>query len=176
MDTDARVPGIEIGEAEIARSEIKLFVIERIVGDMHLAVFAEERTVGIEDRAGVVIDTGSAALEYGNDQGDFLLFGDLPELFGCGTGDGLGKVEQFGVFGAAKVFAEKQFVQRNDLGAARGGFADFFDCFREILFRVLRAIHLHESNGKFAGHENQFTMSRKENIYARFVVSFAQRL
>jgi hypothetical protein len=67
-------------------------------------------------------------------------------------------------------------VERDDLCAASGGFADLFDRFREILFRVLRTFHLHEPDGKFVSHENQFNMSRKENIRARFVVSFAQRL
>src|SRR6267154_1830605 len=63
LDGDARVLGIEIRKAEVAGSEVKLFVIERIVGDMHFAVFAEERTVGIKDGAGIVIDAGGAALE-----------------------------------------------------------------------------------------------------------------
>jgi hypothetical protein len=85
-------------------------------------------------------------------------------------------VEEFGVFGAAKVFAEKQFVQRNDLRTARGGLADFFGGARQILFRVRGAFHLHEANGKFIRHEIQFSMSGKENICARFVVSFARRL
>src|SRR5262249_15990315 len=59
--------GIEVREAEIAGREIELFVIERIVGDMHLAVFTEERSVGIENRTGVVIDAGGAAFEQGSD-------------------------------------------------------------------------------------------------------------
>jgi hypothetical protein len=70
----------------------------------------------------------------------------------------------------------KQLVQRNDLRAARGGFSDFRARARQVLFRVLRAFHLHESDGKFVSHENEFSMSRKENICARFVVSFAQHL
>jgi len=65
----------------------------------------------------------------------------------------LGKVEKLGVFRAAKVFAVKQFVQRNDLRAARGGFADFVNRFREILIRVSRAFHLHEPDTKFVCHE-----------------------
>jgi len=41
LDGDARVLGIEIRKAEVAGSEV-LFVIERIVGDMHFAVFARK--------------------------------------------------------------------------------------------------------------------------------------
>jgi len=85
-------------------------------------------------------------------------------------------IEEFRIFRAAKVFSEKQFVQGNDLRTARGGLADFVSGAREILVRVRGAFHLHESDRKFASHEIQFSMSTKENICARFVVSFARRL
>jgi hypothetical protein len=55
-------------------------------------------------------------------------------------------------------------MKRNDLRAASGGFADLLDRVSQIFFRVGRAFHLHEPDGKFAGHKNQFSMSRKENI------------
>jgi hypothetical protein len=38
---------------------------------VHLAVFAEERAVGIEDGASVVINARGAAFEERNDQDDF---------------------------------------------------------------------------------------------------------
>ena len=41
--------GVEGLEAEIAGSEIKLFVVERIVGNVHLAVDAAQRAVGIAE-------------------------------------------------------------------------------------------------------------------------------
>ena len=63
LHADFSVLGVEIREAEIAGREIKFFVVERVVGNVHFAVFAEEAAVGIEDRAGVVIDAGGAALE-----------------------------------------------------------------------------------------------------------------
>jgi hypothetical protein len=47
----------------------------------------------------------------------------------------------------------KQFVQGNDLGTARGGFADFPDGPRQVFFAVRRAFHLHEADGKFVCHE-----------------------
>jgi len=47
----------------------------------------------------------------------------------------------------------KQFVKRDDLCAARGSFADFLDGACQIFFRVHRAFHLHEPDGKFVGHE-----------------------
>jgi len=48
----------------------------------------------------------------------------------------------------------KEFMQRNDLRAARGGFADLLDRSGQIVFRVGRAFHLHESDGEFVSHKN----------------------
>src|SRR4029077_3265433 len=121
LNADASISGIEIGEAEIAGREIKLFVVERIVGDVHLAVFAEERAVGIEDGASVVINASGPAFEEGNDQDDFQFFRNLRERVGGGAGDGFREIEKIGVFGAAKIFAAKEFIHADDLRAARRG-------------------------------------------------------
>src|ERR1700688_1489398 len=67
LHSDASISGIEIREAEIAGSEIKLFVVKRIIGNVHLAVFAEKRAVRVDDRARVVINPGRAPLEKGSD-------------------------------------------------------------------------------------------------------------
>jgi len=63
---------------------------------VHLAVFAEERAVGIENRAGIVIDAGSASFEERNNQGDFLFFGDLGEFFGRGAGNCFREIKSSG--------------------------------------------------------------------------------
>ncbi len=60
---DAAVARVEIGKSEIAGREIKFFVIERVVGDVHLAINAQQRAVGIEHRRRVVVEAGGAALE-----------------------------------------------------------------------------------------------------------------
>src|SRR4029077_12658279 len=44
---DAAEFRVEIGKAQVPRSEIKFFVIERIVRNVHLAIFSEERSVSI---------------------------------------------------------------------------------------------------------------------------------
>src|SRR6202040_980675 len=76
LHADLAVLSLEIGKTKIARGEVKFFVVERVVGDVHLAVFAEEAAVGVEDGAGVVIDAGGAAFEQGDDEDDFVFFGD----------------------------------------------------------------------------------------------------
>jgi hypothetical protein len=45
-------------------------------------------------------------------------------------------------------------MQGNNLRAACSGFANLFDRAGKILFRVARASHLHETNGKFIRHGN----------------------
>src|SRR5580704_9774373 len=74
LDADLSVLRVEIRESEVAWRKIKLFVVERIVGNMHLAIFAEEAAVGVDHRASVVIHTGGAALEKRSDDNDSFLF------------------------------------------------------------------------------------------------------
>src|SRR6266404_2688063 len=154
LHADARVLGIKIRETEIAGGEIKLFVVQGIVGNVHFAVFSEKRSVRVEDGAGVVVNAWGAALEERNDQRDFLFLRNLRECFGRRAGNGFGEIEKFRVFGTAEVFAMKKFVQGNNLRAARRGFADFLDGSREVFVAVRRAFHLHESDRKFVSHEN----------------------
>ena len=55
--------GIESLKAKIAGGEIKFFLVERIVGDVHLAVDATERAIRVEDGGSVVIEARGALLE-----------------------------------------------------------------------------------------------------------------
>jgi len=60
---DASGLGIEGAVPKVAGSEVILFVIERVVRDVHLPIFAEECAVGVEDGGGVVVDAGGALFE-----------------------------------------------------------------------------------------------------------------
>src|SRR5690349_5251739 len=44
---DTAKAGVEAPKAQVTRREIKLLVVQRIVGDVHLAVHAELRSVGV---------------------------------------------------------------------------------------------------------------------------------
>ena len=48
--------GVESAVAEITGSEVVLFVVERIIRDVHLAVKAAQRPIRIEEDGGVVIN------------------------------------------------------------------------------------------------------------------------
>src|SRR6185369_8054629 len=132
LHADFSVLRLKIRETEIARSEIILFVVQRIVGNVHFAVFAEEPAVGVDHRASVVINAGGAALKKGNDQSDFALLGDLCKFVGGGAWNRLGKIEQRGILLAAKIFAPEKFVERDDLRAASRRFTYFVHRAREI--------------------------------------------
>ena len=154
LDANFSVFRIEIREPEITWREIKLFVVERVVGDMHFAVFAEEAAVRVEDRAGVVVDAGGTAFEERDDEDDFVFFRDSGERFRSWAGDRFGEVEQCRVLFAAKIFAAEKFLKRDDLRAARGGFTDFIDRARKIFVGVRGATHLHQADCKFVCHRN----------------------
>src|SRR5579864_3084314 len=111
LHAHARVFRVEIWKAEIAGGEIKFFVIQRVIRNVHLAVLPEERSVSVQNSDTVVVNARSAALENRNDQRNFLCFRDLRQFFGGGSGYGLSEIEKLRVFGAAKIFAVKQLVE-----------------------------------------------------------------
>src|SRR5882724_7892728 len=110
LDADFAVLCFKVGETKIAGSEIKFFIIERIVGNMHFAVFAEEAAVGVEYGAGVVVDARGSALKKRNYQDDFLLLGYFCECFGGRAGNWLGEVEKIRIFLTAEIFATEKFM------------------------------------------------------------------
>ena len=146
------VPSIKVREAKVTWSEIEFFVVEGIVGDMHLAVFAEEAAVGIKHRTSVVVYAGGAALKERCDQHNFAFSCDLRECGGRGARNRFGEIKELGVFSAAKIFAAEKLVQTDDLRVARRCFADFADSTGEIFFRLTGATHLHEAYSKFVCH------------------------
>src|SRR5688572_5043381 len=52
---DAAEAGVERLEAKVARSEVELLVEARVVGDVHLAVLAQQGAVRVDDDGGVVV-------------------------------------------------------------------------------------------------------------------------
>src|SRR5215470_15062264 len=94
--------GVEGLEAEIAGGEVELLVVERIVGDVHLAVEARDAAVLLNDGGGVVIEACGTAFEEGSDDDDFFLASDGAETLGTGARDRLGEIEEGDVFALAE--------------------------------------------------------------------------
>ena len=113
-----RIPGAEAG---VAGGEVKLLVEKRIIRDVHLAVDAEHRAIGINDDRGVMIKSGGAFLEKRRDHDNAVFFGQLAEGDGAGPiGNRLGKAEIGVVLALAKILRAKHFLGADDLRAAFG--------------------------------------------------------
>src|SRR5262245_60906894 len=65
-DADTAEASVKCLKAQIAGSEIVFFVIEGIIGDVHLAKNTEQSTVGVEHGSSVVINPRSSPLEQGS--------------------------------------------------------------------------------------------------------------
>ena len=139
-------------EIEIAGREIKFFVVARIVGDVHLAVAADDFAGLVDDGGGVVIDAGGAALEDRRDDDHFSRLGDRAERFGGRAGNRLGEIEKFRILDLTRIMRAEQFLGADDLRAALGGVLDFCDRLVEIEARLGRATHLDEPNRDLCPH------------------------
>ena len=119
---DAADSGVEAAEAEIARGEVILLVVERIVGDVHLAVEAEQRAVRVEDHRGVVIDARRALLEERGDQDDRRSASPAcGKSSVVGPGIGSARSNRCSVFALAEILRPEKLRQADDLRAARRG-------------------------------------------------------
>ncbi len=130
---------------------------------MHFAIFPEERAVGIEYRASVVVDAGGAALKERDHQRDVVFLGHFGEQFGGRPRNRFGKIEKRSFFGAAEIFAAKQLIHADDLRATLSGFADFGGGAGQIVPGIPGRAHLDQANGKFIRHGNYRTTQHHEN-------------
>src|SRR5271168_4065073 len=131
-------------EIEIAGREVKFFVVARVVGDVHLAVAADDFAGLVDDGGGVVINAGRAPLEDRCDDNYFPRLGDGAERFGGGSGNRLGEIEEFRVLGLTRVMRAEQLLRANDLRAAFGRLLNFRNRLVEIEPRLGRTTHLDE--------------------------------
>ena len=139
---DVRIHSLE---SQIARSEIELLVIERIVGDMHLSINPNQRAVFLEDRRCVVINPGRSLFEEGSDQNDALLSCQLRETSTRGSRNRLRQIEERMVFALAEILGHEQLRQADDICTFAGSFAHHLHRVLEILLRIGPALHLHET-------------------------------
>jgi hypothetical protein len=138
--------------AEVAGSEIELLVVERIVGNVHLAIDAAERAIGIEDRGRVVIEAGGALLEERSDQHDFILQGSGGELLRTRTGDRLREIEQSRVFPLTEILRLEEFGEADDVGALSCRLRNAIKRLGQIVGRLGAARHLDQRNGELVSH------------------------
>ena len=131
-------------EAGVARREIKLLVVVRVVGDVHLAVEARSRTVTIEDHGRVVEEAVRSPLEHAPHEHDIVLACRRGEPLGERTGHGFSLGELSMVFGLAGILPCEEFLQTDHLRAAAGRRGDAFEGLRDVVIAVRRAGRLHQ--------------------------------
>ena len=135
-------------EAEVAGGEVELFVVERVVGDVHLAVDGGD-VVGalagvVENGGGVVVEAGGAALEEAGDDYERVFADEFTERSGGGAGDGFGDGEERVIFALAEILCAEEFGQADEFCAGLCGFAHASDCLGEIGLGGGLAGHLDE--------------------------------
>src|SRR5258708_26745540 len=67
--------GIERAKTEIAGREVKLLIVKRVVGNVHLAVESAQRAIGIERCRCIVVEAGGALFEQRSNQDHSMLAG-----------------------------------------------------------------------------------------------------
>src|SRR5207249_5577893 len=85
QDADPGVTRLKRLKPQIARGEVELLVIERVIGDMHLTVFTQEGTVGVDHHRGVVEQALSTLLEQRSDYHDLVLSREVAQYLGGGA-------------------------------------------------------------------------------------------
>lgn len=110
--THTRVDGTE---AEVARSKVKLLVVGRIVGDVHLAILARDGSVALYHHGRVVIETCRAALKERRDDDDAQTPGQFTIKLSRWAGDRLRQVEVGYVLRLAEVERVVQLLQYDEL-------------------------------------------------------------
>ena len=156
---DARVARVEAAEAQVAGREVVFFEVQRVVGDVHLAVDAQQRAVGVDHQRGVVIHARRAPLEQRAD--DRRRPARAP---GARSSRWWGREwARPGRTGRASSSRQK-YCERNSsctqtICAPRaGGFADAPLGFGQILGGIERAGHLDQADAKL-GEVHAFILS-----------------
>src|SRR5437879_3739336 len=159
---EGRVEGFK---SEVAGSEIKLFVVKRIVRNMHLPVNAFQSPVRIEHGSGVVIEAACAFLKDRRNDYNFGFSGDVSDCLRCRAGNRLGEIEQRSVFALTEILRAEQLRQAYDLRAQFCGLAYFRAGTGEVVVRIWRTAHLNQANAVMVLF-TQFNLPLRGNGYS----------
>ncbi len=125
-------------ETEIARREIELLIIGRVIGDVHLTMNACDAAVTLEYNSGIVIEAWSTTLEETGDENNVMLTCQGTKEIGGRTWDGLCKVEVIDGFDLAEVGCIVEFLQYDELGTMSDNVSDGGSDAGFVLFDVRR--------------------------------------
>ena len=151
---DAAKRRIEVEEPQIAGREVEFFVVERIVGDVHLAVNPGDFSVRAQHRHRVVIQPRRAALKQRRDDDDLQFAREFAQSLRGRAGNRFGQGEQIVIFFAAEILGAEQFLEADDLRASGRGFANLPLGLGQVLVGIERATGLDQSDPEFIGRRH----------------------
>ncbi len=150
-DADARVARVERLEPRVARAEVELLFVGGKIGDVALAVVADDAAVGVDDRDRVVVRV-TRALEERHGQHELALPGDLLHaLDGRLLVDRMREVEVLVLLVDAEVGRFEELLQQDDLRARVRGLVDERFGARDVGIDVPAARHLGAGDRDFHG-------------------------
>src|SRR5688572_16444637 len=124
QNSDSPVASVPGPESEVSRREVEFFVVERIVRDVHLAVFPEIGSVGVQNGRGIMIDAGRSPLEQRGDKNDLQFARKGSQKLRGRSWDLLSQFEIQMLLGLAEVRRFEQLGQTDDLSALVSRLAD----------------------------------------------------
>src|SRR5262245_51917536 len=140
---------VERFEPQVARSEIELFIIERVVRNVHLAVDARQMAVGVNHHGGVVVNARRAAFKQRTDDDDAARGRQSAERLRAWPRNRFGKIEVRMILALAEIARAEQLLGRNHVRALTRGFLDARQAFVQILARIVAAAHLNQRHVSF---------------------------
>src|SRR4051812_40502523 len=115
VNADLRVPRLKRRVSEIPWLE-EIFLPEPgRLRDVILPVFAEVRSVGVDDSGGVVINARHLPLIYGNDDHHLVALGNLLHQLGRRSGHGFSDIAPLRILTRTEVRAVENFLKAEDL-------------------------------------------------------------
>ena len=136
--------GVDSLKTQVAGRKIVLFVEERVVGNVHLAINPGDSAIGIQGDGRVVIEPRRAALEERGDDGHPQLPRQFGELGRRGPWNGLGQIEEARLLALAEVLGAEKLRQADDVRPQPRRLADVAERGGKVGLRVGAHAHLHQ--------------------------------
>jgi hypothetical protein len=116
--------GLDGLETEVARSEVELLVVGRVIGNMHLAMDTGDGAISLEDNSCIVVKPRCPAFEEAGDEYNAMLTRKGAEELGRRTRNGFGKVEVIDGLHLTEIGRVVELLKHNELSSTRGYIGD----------------------------------------------------
>lgn len=107
-------------EIEVARGEVELLIVGRIVWNVHLAVFAGDGSILLNHYCRIVVKSWCTSLEKGSNDDYAEVFGQLAVEIGGGARNRFSQVEIIHIFYLTEIKRIVQFLQYDEFCTAVG--------------------------------------------------------